>query len=219
MKKLIIVTFLFATGITFSQEKEKEKKVSIQQGTWNIDGFVSVYNKNSDINDDMRETIFSFSSNVGYTIKNNLILGIGLGYSFSDYDFRNTEPVFNYELSKNKNLYGAHAFVKKFIPIKGKFALVFLGELGYSKLYEKNERLDQGSRTTTKIETNTIFSGIRPGITYFITEHFAIEGKFGTLRYEYSESQVNNDPHKSNSNSFYFAFNPSTIYLGVSFYL
>ncbi len=221
MKKLIIIAFLCAFAISFGQEKEK--RLSIEKGTWNIDGSVSIYTTKSDLDDEFYiggsdRTNLSFYPSVGYTIKDNLIIGIGIGYGYSDYNAEYIDTGSDNGQSRNSNKYSVNAFVKKFIPLKGNFALIFLGELGYSNLKEEDNRWNFDDIRTTNTTTNSVFIGIRPGITYFLSEHFALEGKFGTLRYQSSKSELDNDLRKSKSNSFYFNLNPSNIYLGLSYY-
>jgi hypothetical protein len=222
MKKLLIIGLLVMSGISFGQEKEENS--NIQKGTWNFDLSVSIYATNSDVDEEFvinesNETNLSFYPSVGYAIKDNLIVGIGIGYGSRDYNYKDIETGFDYGQSRNDKTYSAYAFVKKIIPLRSNFTLNFRGELGYSNLKEEYYSWSFDNNETTNTTKNSIFVGIRPSITYFLSEYFALEGTFGTLRYDSSISEVDGESSKLKSNSFYFSLNPSNIRIGISYYL
>ncbi len=220
MKKLLFIAILLAYGVTIGQEKNE--KAFIQKGIWNIDGEISIYTVNSESKNDFgssenNNTNFSFYPSLGYAIENNLIIGMGLGYGYSDNNSAYIDDS-NRRFTNNSKRYSVFGYVKKYIPITEKFALNFKGELNYSKSKNNRDSLRNDIYNIQDDDTTNSFSiGISPGITYFVSERFALESKIGFLGYTYSKTKGIGALER-NSNKFNFSLNSSQIFFGISYY-
>jgi hypothetical protein len=214
MKKLLIVTFLLTFGIIFAQEKEEN--LNIQKGTWNFGGEFSINLANSENIQDAKiendRFNFGFSPKFGYTLENNLIIGLGLGYSYlkDKVDYNDSD-----RYDATSNTYSVFPYIKKIIPITNKFAFILQGELRYSKY--KNDFVEYTSLIQDK-SRDTFFAGIRPGITYFLTKKIALEANLGSLGYSTSKYD-DNYSEEGKTNSFDFNLNSSNLNFGLSLYL
>lgn len=214
MKKLLIITFLLTFGIIIGQEKEE--KLIIQKGTWNFGGEFSIHFANSENIQDAKiendRINFGFSPNFGYTLENNLLIGLGLGYSYlkDKNDYNDSD-----RYDATSKTYSVFPYIKKIIPIGNKFAFFLQGEFRYSKY--KNDFVENTSLIQHR-SGDTFFAGIRPGITYFLTKKIALEANIGSLGYSTSKYD-DNYPEEGKTNSFDFNLNSSNLNFGLSLYL
>tara|TARA_R110001592_G_scaffold3585_1_gene20659 strand:- start:1133 stop:1783 length:651 start_codon:yes stop_codon:yes gene_type:complete len=215
MKKLLIITFLFTFGIILGQETEKN--LNIQKGTWNLGGTFSLNNSNSSSefisNSSKNENdqfYVGFYPRVGYAINNNLIIGLGLGYEYRDFKTYYS-GIENYD--SNQNTLVVFPYIKKYFNITEKFSFHLQGEFSVSKTWIDNK----SSITNNSNETrNSLFVGIRPGITYFLTKKFALETSIGALGYSTGKNE--NDNNKGKFNSFDLNLNFNNLLFGLSYY-
>ena len=214
MKKLLIITFLLTFGIIIGQEKEEN--LNIQKGTWNFGGEFSINFANSENIQDVKiendRFKFEFSPKFGYTLENNLIIGLGLGYSYlkDKVDYNDSD-----RYNATSNTYSVFPYIKKIIPITNKFAFILQGELRYSKY--KNDFVEYTSLIQNR-SGDTFFAGIRPGITYFLTKKIALEANLGSLGYSTSKYD-DNISEEGKANSFDFNLNSSNLNFGLYLYL
>jgi Outer membrane protein beta-barrel domain len=220
MKILLFITILLTYGIAIGQGKNE--KSFIQKGTWNIDGEVSIKTANSESKSDVEnstknETYFSFNPSMGYAIKNNLMIGMGLGYGYGNNNLAFSDSS-NRSFNNNSKKYSVFGYIKKYIPVGDKFSLNFKGELNFSK--SKNNR-NSVRNNLFEIQdddtTNSVSIGISPGITYFLSKHFALESKIGLLGYTYSKTKGIGSL-EGNSNRFNFSLNSAQLFFGISYY-
>lgn len=179
--KLLLILLSLITVNTFAQEKEKFK---IEKGSWNYSGQLSL--NFSAVNGGF-DFVGDIKAQVGYTIKDNLVLGIGLGSFNSDFPLLDNSNN-SFEMS------GASVFtyLKKYYPISEKLAFTLQGEIKYS--FEENEI----NYLTAPVIKNDVFSiGVRPGFTYFLSKNIALETNLGFVGYSFThERTLNNNTHK-----------------------
>lgn len=213
MKKLLIITFLFTFGIIIGQETEKN--LNIQKGTWNLGGTFSLNNSSSEFNantskNENDQFYVGFYPQVGYAINDNLIIGLGLGYEYIDAKTYYTE-IGGYD--SNQNTLVVFPYIKKYFNITEKFSFNLRGEFRVSKSWTDSKNSINISSNETN---NSLFAGIRPGITYFMTKKFALETSIGALGY--STGKHENDNGEGKFNSFDLNFNSNNLLFGLSYY-
>lgn len=213
MKKLLIITFLLMFGIIIGQEKEEN--LNIQKGTWNLGGTFSLNNSNSEFDSNTSKNendqfYIGFYPRVGYAINNNLIIGLGLGYEYID-DKTYYSGIENYD--SNQNTLVIFPYIKKYFNINEKFSFHLQGEFRVSKSWTDSKDLININSNET---SNSLFVGIRPGITYFLTKKFALETSIGALGY--STGKHENDNGEGKFNSFNFNLNSNNLLFGLSYY-
>ena len=206
MKKLLLSTMLFALSFAYGQE-EKEK-LTIEKGTWYTSANFSI-GHNSNEFEGSPETSkyfnFNFSPKAGYTINDNLIIGLGVGYGYSKSESGT-------EIGKG-NSYQVFPYVKKHFPLGKKLTISLQGEFSYSYSdYSSNI-----NSTPYERSTNQYFVGIRPGLTYFLNKNIALEANIGSLGYSKTDQDESNFPDRE-SDSFQFNINSTDLMFGLSYY-
>ncbi len=198
MKKLLLLFLLITTTFSYSQESENEKNFKIQKGSWNYSGQIS-FSGFSDAN--TNEIGGDLNAQIGYTIKDNLVIGLGFGAN------RSRVPLLDNAIQSVQKELGisAYTFVKKYIPISEKLAFSLQGELRYSYL----EGLDNNRVTISERDRYSI--GIRPGLTYFLSKNVALSANFGFLGY----ALTNDINTNQNAHSYGFNFDATNITFGI----
>jgi opacity protein-like surface antigen len=214
MKKLLIIALLVTFGISFGQEKEEN--LNIQKGTWNLGGNFSLNNSNSEYNPNTSKNendqfYVGFYPRVGYAINNNLIIGLGLGYEYQDVKTYYS-GIDNYD--SNHNTLAVFPYIKKYFNINEKFYFHLQGEFRVSKTWIDNK--SSITTNSTNQTSNSLFAGIRPGITYFLTKKFALETSIGALGYSTGKNETDNGEGKFSS--FDLNFNSNNLVFGLSYY-
>ena len=136
---------------------------------------------------------------VGYALKDNLVLGMKLGYHHLDAGLGNvelnlgTDYHFSFgNLKYSEDLYSAGAFMRSYIGLdeNGIFGLFNETEFTYrhgTSVYSDGADADM-KRTETTI--NEIRLGINPGVAVFITKNLCAEMSFGVAGLKFrSEKQ------------------------------
>jgi len=215
MKKIVLLTLLFVNGITVAQnEKFKEEKINIDKGTWSFGGQLSFNLSNSEFesNGSTQESDnngISINPEVGYAVQKNLIIGLGLGYSYFDAKSGNN-------FSDSRNTFSIYPYIKKFIPVNKNLLFSIRGEIQFSKTNFENSNnnfLNNGN-------DQGFFIGFRPGISYFISNKLALEANIGALGYSRSTRDFDtNNSDKATTNSFSFDFNSSNLFFGLTYFL
>ncbi|CAM1339645.1 outer membrane beta-barrel protein [Tenacibaculum aestuarii] len=208
MKKLLLCTMLFAFSLANAQEKKDNEKLTIEKGTWYTAGNFSI-GKSSNEFEGSPETSkyfsFNFSPKVGYTINDNLIIGLGVGYGYSKSESGNG-------IGKG-NSYQIFPYIKKHFPLGKKLTISLQGEFSYNY----SEFSDNSLPNPNERNSNQYFIGIRPGMTYFLNKNIALEANIGSLGYSKTDLNENNFPDRE-SDTFQFNINSTDLMFGLSYY-
>ena len=94
------------------------------------------------------------------------------------------------------------------------WAFYLQAEAKYTGAWLNNEQ--NGTETFTE-KRNDIFAGLRPGVTFFMSEKFALETGIGTLGYTRSNTKRDRDDDTS-SDTFRLSLNTSDFLFGLSYY-
>lgn len=185
---------------------------TIQKGQWNLEGSFSINSNQRDVEQNGLENSttdsfsFSISPELGYAVADNLLVGLGVSYAYSESDFNQTSE----NRTTDSNSFGFNSYVEKFFPIHADFALSLKGEVSYSFGKQTNER----SSGTTESDFDSFFVGLRPGINYFVSERVFLQANFGVLGYE---SFKNEDDQAVNENrAFSLNLSSSSLLFGVN---
>lgn len=217
MKTPMIILLCLLTSIIFSQEKNED--FLIEKGQWSIEGEFSFNSQNADYsnsNGDVNRNDFNFNiaPKVGYTISDNLILGLGVGYAHSKTEMEDDNN--NIEGNDSKiNAIEFFPYIKKFFPVSKKLALHLQGETRFT--FRKNT-FDNYYNDERVHNSEIIFIGIRPGISYNMTKNILLQANIGSLGYQHFSGEVD-DADTEKSNSFGFNFNTSNLIFGLTILL
>lgn len=172
MKKLLFIAIFLISNILIGQGENE--KFTIEKGLWNIEGNFSLNFRNSKNYDyDLKYFNLGFFPKLGYSINDNLIIGIGLGYQYSKTEDENTQ---NFNNESTINRYSIYPYIKKYIPLGKKLAFHVQGEAKYSNFKNKDESTDD------EYKNYSFFIGLRPGISYYLSEKILLQTNFGAFR-------------------------------------
>ncbi|WP_347065984.1 outer membrane beta-barrel protein [Flavobacterium sp. WV_118_3] len=169
MKKIILtVAAVFAFGFANAQEEAKGEGFS--KGDVFISGSVGI--KSSKQGDD-KSTGFEVAPKVGYFVTNNIAVGAKLGY-----ESIKTENAI--ATTADENTFKVGVFGRYYTTPSSKFSL--FGELGAEYWTGKDKIAD--------VKENTFDIAFRPGISYFVSNNFALEATVGKLGYNSAKLDV-----------------------------
>ncbi|MEN1783836.1 MAG: hypothetical protein AAGF77_01745 [Bacteroidota bacterium] len=107
-------------------------------------------------------------------------------------------------------------FVRGYWSLHQRLAL--FGQAEYRYFKTTLESIDEFPITgTRKNETNGYFVGVRPGVTYFISDVIALEATLGSLGYLNSKFE-NDQGREVNASSFDFSLNTDELFFGLTLY-
>ena len=210
MKSLILTIPALLFSILVSAQSEK---FTIEKGAWSVGGFLAINSTHSESESFENKNFgFSLRPQAGYFLKDNLAIGMQLGYNYNHGKYRRSD---NFEESKN-NAVTIAPYLQKFFGISEKFAIHLIGSLEYSRLWY--ERDDENCLNCIENTRNVYGVIARPGISYLISDKFTLDANLGALRYSYTDATDDNNVITT-TNSFGFDFGLSSIYFGLTFYL
>lgn len=226
MKKGLLLVALLGVWSLSAQESKKEK-LTIEKGTWNLGGNLSLGVAKNNDRDESRlneneNTFISFFPNVGYAIGKNIITGLSFGYGYakSESSSANDGNIDNFN-SNDRRTMSIAPYVRGYLPVGKKLALYAQGEVGFSNV--KNKSHDENTNSPINESTSKgYFIGIRPGVTYFISKNLALETGLGFLGYSKTDSEFKSTSgtfdQSGESSSFNFSLNSSDLLFGLSYY-
>ena len=189
MKKLIVMAAVVLFG-TQAAKAQFSKGDVILGGNLNVS---TTSQKVKDADDKHTTTSFGISPKVGVALNPNWVIGI-----FAESAFGTDKTV-------------ADVKTKTFGIAPGVFVRNYhmIGESKFAFFAEANAAYGFGNQKVGDTKTNTYngFSvNVLPGITYFVTKHFMVEGAFGGLSYAYTQDKAEATGVKTNTSSFNFDF-------------
>jgi Outer membrane protein beta-barrel domain len=198
MKKLIVLAAVALFGTQVAKAQFSKGDV-ILGGNLNVS---TTTTKVKDADKKDSETKFGISPKVGVALNPNWVVGI-----FAKSEFGSHKSITDV---KTKTLdITPGLFVRNYHMIgESKFAFFAEANAGY---HFGNTKVG-GDKTNT---VNGFEVNVLPGITYFVTKHFMIEGAFGGISYGYDQNKLEATGVKTNTSSFDFNF-PKEFSLGVN---
>lgn len=173
--------------------------------------------------------VFSLPLPVGYTLDENLMVGIRAAVVTSKttssqqvvgFDPVTGDPILGVSENKNSTT-GFGLFARYYIPIGDDNKFFFYPDVNVAFLTTGGESSTTGSPTTENLNTNTFVIGVIPGFAYYPTTHWAIELHAGFLGL--TTSKTENDQVtptvETASNNFGLLLSGYTVGVGVSYLL
>ncbi|MBV8254436.1 MAG: outer membrane beta-barrel protein [Chitinophaga sp.] len=199
MKKLIVMAAvaLFGTQVA---------KAQISKGDILLGGNVNVTahsDKAKDADKKNTTTSFGISPKVGYALNNNWVVGVFAGTNFGFAKDINDNKAKTFSINPG-------IFVRNYQMLgQSKFAFFAEGNASYGFGSTKLNDVKQGS-------FNSFNVNVQPGIAYFVTKRFMIEGMFGGASYNWKQDKNELSGAKHNYSDFNFNFT-NEFALGVNF--
>jgi Outer membrane protein beta-barrel domain len=204
MKKLFLTTTLLF--IVFASWSQKTKSVS-SSSNYSYSGSSMGYKKgdifasgqfgfSSKGQGDAKESTFGFVPSVGYFIGEKMAVGIAIGFKSST-----SKPAQGDSTTNSAFLAGL--FGRYYWTPKSQFSL--FGQAGL-EFASQSSGGNSGSVTTFGL-------GIKPGVSYFLSNHFNIDATFGQIGF----SNTSGSGGGSSNTNFDFGFDLTQINFGLSY--
>lgn len=161
---------------------------------------------------------FGFSPVFAKATKDNLFWGGSLSFGSS-------ESIYNSNGKANSQTYYAGVFVRRYIPVHGKFYAFVQGGVNGGYLTTKTR---QGPDYNMKSESYTVFASVTPGISVGVSKKFFLEAGFSNIAmlaytHEKQTGYYFGSPIRKEINSFGFSSSLSTnsggLFFGTRFIL
>jgi len=190
MKKLLLAVIAVLT-MTFTNAQDG--------GFANGDIFISgsVQFNSEKTGDLSKTTSFGFAPRVGLFVSDNIAVGARLGFTSRKQEVINTGDI-------KTNIFNIGAFGRYYFTPSTKFSI--FGEAGFN--YESS-KFEVGSDES---KVNGFGINVGPGVSYFLSDNFALEALWGAI--EYRTSKPDADGSES-TNNFDFGVNLDDISLGL----
>ncbi|WP_316833406.1 outer membrane beta-barrel protein [Pedobacter nutrimenti] len=226
MKKLLTLAAFCACAWTANAQTEKGKIL--------LGGSINYLNNKSVAQNQIQETqgvqnsstknnSFSVSPNAGLFIKDNLAIGLGIGYTrvktstTGNYYISNNQSI-NFNQETNLNEFFISPYVRYYIALVDKFK--FFGQL-LVPINSGKVKTTSNANENFILEYNTSSLGlsVQPGFAFFPSKRISIELSSNGLDYSHNKFKNKVTNEKSSSNSFSFSANSLSPKLGVMFHL
>lgn len=197
MKKVLLsVAALFAFGIASAQDKETTGGKGFSNGDIFMTGTVGV---SSEKTGDVKSTDFTIAPSVGMFVSDNIAVGLEVGFSSSKDENPPAEDI-------KTTMFMVGAFGRYYTTPKNDFS--FFAELG---VFYGSQKIEQDPN---ELKTDVFGAQLTPNISYFVSEHFALEAGFGAL--SYTNSKPDADGAES-TNNFSLGLDLTSINFGLTY--
>lgn len=187
MKKLLLsAAAVMVFGLANAQETTGTTGFS--KGDVFITGAVGY---GSESTGDNETSTFTFSPKAGYFVTENIAVGINLGYTSQT---ETEEDGLGDTFDTDTNTLEVGAFGRYYFTPARNFS--FFGQLAVGMTSSKTEV----EGVDGEYKENGFNLGLAPGISYFVSEHIALEATFGLLGYNTSEPDVDGAESTDNFN-------------------
>ena len=214
MKKVILsAAALFAFTFANAQEATTEANGGFKAGDMFISGSVVFGTQKTG---EEKTTNFNVIPRAAYFLTDNIAVGVQIGFTHTKNENTTFVPPAVIDTENKTNAFTAGAFARYYVTPASKFSL--FGQLGVNYVTRKTENstaTQTGGVTTTVStddKTNGFNIGFAPGMSYFLSDSFALEATFGVL--EYNTSKPDADGAES-TDQFNIGLNLSNINLGL----
>ncbi len=176
MKKILLsAVAVMAFGFANAQEATGTK--GFAEGDVFLTGSVGF---GSEKTGDAKTSQFNISPKAGYFVTSNIAIGVQLGYTSAT----ETEVDIDGTYDVDTNTVEAGAFGRYYFTPARDFS--FFGQLSVGYTSSKTEVEGQDG----EYKENGFNLGLAPGISYFVSEHIALEATFGLLGYNTAKPDV-----------------------------
>ncbi|WP_354302778.1 outer membrane beta-barrel protein [Pedobacter sp. UYP1] len=214
MKKLVTLAMLSAFALAANAQTEKGKTI--------VGGSIGYFNEKSNDNAmDSKHSSLTLLPSIGYFVKDNLALGLGIGYSrLTSQSSEKTQ----YLLSQKNttDYFMVSPFVRHYINISDQFK--FFSQLSVPM---KWGNLESATGTTSPAvsvapasnsKTTSIGVNIEPGFAYFPTKRIGIQLSLEGLSYAWNKTENKNSNEVSKNNAFNLGTNFFAPKIGIQFH-
>ncbi|MEO1054388.1 MAG: hypothetical protein AAFX87_27365, partial [Bacteroidota bacterium] len=164
------------------------------------------------VNDELKNSFIAIRPQIGFFTNESTLIGIGLAYERSSFEILNTSGgTTSTDFTRKENAFFINPYFAKYSKLTDQLYFTtffdFMAGLGTEKLGENDE-----------IE-NDVFElrfSVSPGLTYFVSEKWALRAQIGQLFYEWRRVEISpdNGDRVNKDNSYGLNFNLNTFTIG-----
>lgn len=201
MKKIILsVAAVFAFGFANAQEGTESTGNGFANGDVFLTGSVGF---SSSKTGDFKASTMDLSPSAAMFVSDNIAIGLRLGYGTEKLDFDGVDVA--------NNTLSVGAFARYYATPASNFSV--FGELGFNYKSSDNEfGVFEGELVPADFKTTGFEIALRPGVSYFISNNFALEASIAAL--SYNTEKPDGDGAES-TDTFQFGVNLTNINLGL----
>ncbi|WP_299754608.1 outer membrane beta-barrel protein [uncultured Pontibacter sp.] len=194
------------------------------QGTVEIAGSFGFKSISRDYGTDQKSNRFNLGPSVGYFVKDNVAVGMGMSYTREvskstevHYGGYYSGP-YTVDVESTNNGYHVSPFITRYFSLTEKVFFTGTGSVGFGKTKSTSEyKGDIQSRESTN---STFRAGVSPGISFFPTSKFGLSASFGFLGYAQYKTEFKNDQNDDYEHSeFGLDLNSSYLNFGLSYFI
>ena len=175
MKKLLLTAAaVFAFSFANAQDSSASGE-GFSKGNVMLSGSVGV---NSEKTGEDKASGFNFSPRAGFFVTDNIAVGVALGFSSTKQE--DSSPI-----EDKKTDFSAGVFGRYYFTPASKFSV--FGQLGVNMNSYKNESTNNVSGLTLSSKGSGFGVALAPGVSYFLSNHFALEATWGVLGFDSSK--------------------------------
>ncbi|WP_439185911.1 hypothetical protein [Carboxylicivirga taeanensis] len=149
---------------------------------------------------------FNINPKIGWFVSESSVLGVGIGYRFSKYESRS---------ESKEHIFSINPYYRNYQKITDKLFFTTTIDLALGFGQESNEDYYTADLFTYSLNA-------RPGLTYFISDKWALKTNFGSLFYQRTNKKitegVEDKQPKLKDTDFGFNFSMDSFSLGVGYY-
>lgn len=196
---------------------QKDEKFNIVKGTKEVTALINFNvrtNKSDDGDNVDTEVTFGFRPSLGFAIKDNLVIGAGMGFSAIREKSEFEGEVSSFDPDIQTYVFAFYPYIKKYIPVGKKLAFNIQGSLRIEALTSE----EFNNKVTLKSKWFGI--GITPGLTYNLSNKIALISDFGFFGYTKKiEDNVTENERLLEESTFNLSLNSSQLFIGMVFFL
>nr|WP_319400697.1 outer membrane beta-barrel protein [uncultured Carboxylicivirga sp.] len=204
-KQLLLVIITLIPMVIFAQGQTGIKVLegNIGYSSSNDDSYNDYYNQTNEY----KTQRFYINPKIGWFVSESSVLGVGIGYQFNKYESQS---------ETKHHLFSINPYYKNYQKITDKLFFTTTVDLALGFGKESNDDDDF-------TENLFIYSiNVRPGINYFLSEHWALKANFGSLFYQRTKEKITqgaeDHENETKSSEFGFNFNTDSFSMGVGYY-
>ncbi|XCF05377.1 outer membrane beta-barrel protein [Tamlana crocina] len=215
MKTNLIIALLLACSTVFAQNTDE--KFKIPKNKWVLGGSLNFNYSDSEqkplrnqiADSEHKSTSLGINPDIGYSLNNNLVLGLKSGFSFGNQESFNSLGDTH---ENNFEKLSVAPYIRQYIPLGSKLAFNLEGGASFTKRWE--DSTNNSSNDISKGDSSSLFVGITPGFSFTLSEKVLLYSNLGSIGYNYS-ARESSDVVKSESNLFSFNLFTTNLNFGV----
>jgi opacity protein-like surface antigen len=186
------------------------------------DGFVDL--NNQIFLDDTKSTNFTIAPQIGFAVSEKVFIGGAISLNSVNTKGVNFNGFGNNEIEISQRSFAISPFIRNYFSISDKFFIYLQGDASIALGRQKTKYTGRDESEPEKVTALSI--GVRPGLSFFVSNKVALEAEFGFLGYSQQKFKQeldfgggNTRTAESTDKNYGLTLNTATFNFGISLYL